>query len=346
MVTRSVRAALLAAAVMLGGWTAPAPAQVAADRGSCGRDCLQGIGESYLAALVAHDARRAPVSADVRYTENGVELRIPDGLWRTASKVGDYRLYVADPETGTVAFFASMYENGSPLLLAARLKIENKLITQIEATISRTNAGLAEGAGLAFPANIDITPRAQFTQALTTAQRRPRKQMIEIANSYFAALENNDGAHVPPFADDCHRLENGIATTDRTLSDPGGRKGSANYSCKEAFGLGYYHEDTRLRDRRYVAVDEERGLVFAEGYFDHDATVRSYRLGNGLTNTISRTAPWTWMIAEVFQIRDGMLSQIEAVLLQVPYGMRPNWDEGMHMPSPQEQTERAAKPLS
>lgn len=337
----------LAAAALIVSFATVADAQVPADRNGCDRTCLIGIGEDYLGALVAHDARRAPVASTVRYTENGVELKIPDGLWRTASKVGDYRLHVADPETGTLAFFATLYENGAPLILATRLQVENRLITQIEVTAARRDSSISAGAGAGMaPRPEDLKPRVQFTQVLVHSERRPRQQMIEIANSYFSSLENNDGVtHKPPFADDCHRIENGMATTNRPLQ-PGQKASSASMSCREAFGLGYYREDTRLRDRRYVAVDEERGLVFAEGYFDHDATVRSYKLTNGETNTVSRTAPWSWMITEVFEIRNGLISQVEAVLLQVPYGMRPNWSTGVHMPSLQEETEKARKPLS
>jgi hypothetical protein len=109
-----------------------------------------------------------------------------------------------------------------------------------------------------------------------------------------------------------------------------------NFGCKEAFGLGYYREDTRLRNRRVLAVDEERGLVYAGVFFDHDAVLRSYQLTDGRTQTVRNTAPWTWMIQEIFQVNaDGKISQVEAVLVSVPYGMRPGWSTGTHMPSPQ-----------
>jgi hypothetical protein len=151
--------------------------------------------------------------------------------------------------------------------------------------------------------------------------------MIDIANSYFEALEDNDGHDVPNFAPTCHRLENAFATTNRPVPE-GGNRGPANMGCAEAFGLGYYREDTRLRDRRYPAVDEERGLVYAMTFFDHDAAVREYQLTDGRTNRVSRTGPWNWMIAEIFQIDGGQIDQVEAVLLAVPYGMRPGFMTG------------------
>ena len=64
---------------------------------------------------------------------------------------------------------------------------------------------------------------------------------------------------------------------------------------------------TRIRDRRFVAVDRERGIVFAFGFFDH------------------RTINWTWQIAELFKVRDGLIHRIEAVLQRCPYGMNSGW---------------------
>jgi hypothetical protein len=70
---------------------------------ACDRACLEGIAEKYLAAMAAHDPARAPIARNTRYTENGVDLPMPDGLWRTAGGIGPYRLFVADPELGSIS---------------------------------------------------------------------------------------------------------------------------------------------------------------------------------------------------------------------------------------------------
>ena len=50
------------------------------------------------------------------------------------------------------------------------------------------------------------------------------------------------------------------------------------------------------------------------------------------------------MIHEIFQIRDGKIGQVEAILLSVPYGMKPGWTSGgVAMPSIQEQKEMAGR---
>jgi hypothetical protein len=58
---------------------------IAAAAGDCDRACLNDMAEQYLAAIVSHDPSKAPMATSVRYTENGVELPLPDGLWRIAS---------------------------------------------------------------------------------------------------------------------------------------------------------------------------------------------------------------------------------------------------------------------
>lgn len=307
------------------------PAQAA----DCGRACLDGIVEQYLAALPTHDPSRAPLGAGVRYTENGVELTLPDGLWRTATAVGKYRLYVDDPAASTVGFYAKVEENGAPVLLATRLAIFDRKITEIESVVARASDRPGSGAGEhPRPDALGDAPRPQFLQVLPPASRRSRQEMIDIVNTYFTGIENNDGSRPPLFADDCNRIENGTYTTNRPMPQQGEPSG-ADYTCKKAFALGYYHEDTRLRDRRILAIDQERGLVYTGMFIDHDASIRSYRLANGRTVTVKRTSPWTWMAQEVFQInREGRISQVEAVLLSVPYGMRPGWHTGIHMPSP------------
>ena len=96
-----------------------------------------------------------------------------------------------------------------------------------------------------------------------------------------------------------------------------------------------------MRNRRVLAVDEERGLVYAGIFLDHDATIRSYALKDGHAITVRNTGPWTWMAHEIFQVdADGKISQVEAVLLSVPYGMRPGWSTGLHLPSPQAQKDQ------
>ncbi len=308
---------------------------VAADSAACDGACLTGIAEKYLAALLAHDPAKAPLAKGTRYSENNVELPLPDGLWRTVDTLGMYRLYVPDPKAGSIGFFAKGEENGAQVLIATRLKVVNQQITEAESIVPRLTATI--GGGPSSQPRVDQlgdAPRKQFVTPVPPGQRRTRQQLAAIANSYFTGIEGNTGDKPPPFAADCLRLENGSQTSGMPLP-AGSEPSSANLSCREAFGLGYYREDTRLRNRRVLAIDEERGLVYTGIFLDHDATVRSYKLKDGRTQTVRNTGPWTWIAQEVFQVSAaGEISQIEAVLLSVPYGMRPGWSTGVHLPSP------------
>ena len=108
---------------------------------------------------------------------------------------------------------------------------------------------------------------------------------------------------------------------------------SSQWSCREQFESGLLHFVTRIRDRRFVAVDPERGLVFSFVFFDHAAgETRDFATPNGRKVTAGPAQPWTWYIAELFKIENGLIHRIEATLERVPYGMTSgwsSWEDGM-----------------
>ncbi|MBN1779730.1 hypothetical protein JW948_01270 [bacterium] len=63
-------------------------------------------------------------------------------------------------------------------------------------------------------------------------------------------------------------------------------------------------------------------LILAFAFFDHNAAVRRYPLPDGTMTPNILSYPQTTHISELFQIRDGKIDQIEAVINSVPYGMR------------------------
>ena len=283
----------------------------------CDRACLNGFADQVLAAFVAHDPSRLPLARDVKYTENGQVLRLGDGFWGTASAVGSYKIYADDPQTGQVMFMGTVQENGAPVILNLRLKVEIKRITEIEAIIARKEAG-----SLARPENL-VTPNPLFAEDVPPAQRHSRQNMIAIANSYFNAIEKGHASFVP-FDKDCNRIESGVQTTNSAAANANSNS-VLGLGCAEQIKTKNFQPDTAIRDRRFAVVDEERGLVFVEGFFDHDATLRSYTLADGRTVQQTRTAPWTWEIAELFKIQDGKIMRIEAIVNTGIYGMKSGW---------------------
>jgi len=321
---------------------------------SCDRACLESFADQYLDALVAHDPKRLPLSPKLKNTENGQRLDPGDGFWRSATSKGKYRLFVDDPAAGEVALMTTMTEATHPVTVALRLKVENRQITEIETFVVRT--GLSGGNGAAELEKLG-SPNPLFLQTIPVPERVSRVDLIKTANLYFSGLEKNDGkGDYSFFADDCNRLEDGQQTTNnpnfRTgsgfTSTQGAGRGAkqaeppppapgafnpAALGCKEQFASGYFHFVTRIRDRRFVAVDPERGLVFSFAFFDHAAgKYRTYKMADGKEVSNGPNRPWTWEIAELFRIEHGKIHRVEAILEQVPYGMLSGWstwEEGM-----------------
>jgi len=283
----------------------------------CDRACLNGFADEFLAALVAHDPSHLPLGREARYTENGQTLRLGDGFWSTASALPTYKIYADDPQAGQVMFMGVMQENGAPVIFCSRLKVELHKITEMEVIISRKEPG-----SLARPENL-VTPNPIFAETVAPAQRRSRANMIAIANSYFNAIEKGHASFVP-FDTNCNRIESGVQTTNNTAlaTQPDSVLGMG---CADQIKTRNFQPDTLIRDRRFAVVDEERGLVFVLGFFDHDAQLRSYQLADGKTVKQTRTAPWTWEIAEMFKIQDGKIMRVEALVNPAPYGMKAGW---------------------
>ena len=320
--TGSLRALAVAGAVLLGLATAhPAAAQASVE--GCDRACLGSLLDSYLAALKAHDPYRLPLARDVKFTENGVPLEIGDGLWNTIDGVGDYKLPFIDPEDGQAGLFGVVVEDGKPAHLMVRLRVEDRKITEIETTVLRP----ADNLGFGRPQ--DMKPRAPFYEDVPEAERLTRVQLVSMANAYFETLQQNHGVVYAPFADDCNRIESGVQTTNNNTPNPTGRPdpGIKKLGCEAQFKTGFFRFVTHIRDRRFVVVDRQKGLVYAAVFFDHAGDMRKVTLTDGRVVDAQYDTPWTWEIGELFKIRGGKLHQIEALVMKAPYGLQDVWSD-------------------
>jgi hypothetical protein len=75
------------------------------------RQSLIDITNLYLTSLVQNDPAKLPVSSNVRFTENGNEIKLGEGLWQTATDI-TYHQYFVDPSTGQVLFYGVVDEDG------------------------------------------------------------------------------------------------------------------------------------------------------------------------------------------------------------------------------------------
>ena len=114
-----------------------APALQAQAPAACDRACLGDVVTRYLNSLIAHDPKQAPLADNARFTEDAAVKPIGDGFWKTATKLRPYRTDFLDVRQGTAAVHAVMEENGAPVLFAARLKVVNRKITEIESMVVR-----------------------------------------------------------------------------------------------------------------------------------------------------------------------------------------------------------------
>jgi hypothetical protein len=294
------------------------PAASSLAQSNCDRACLLGHMDAYLEALQSHTPSALPLAPNLRFLENGQELPLTKALWATATGMRDYRIDVADPETGQIAMLGVLEENDLPVIAAVRLRIAAGLITEIEHVVARVQ-------GRTF-GNIDamVSPRAGLLATLPPPQRRSRAELIAAADSYFSGLdEENSGEHVA-FDDECHRIENGVETANAQDPNSGGMRAMG---CAEQFATGFSLFITDIRERRYPVVDEERGLVLGMVFFDHAGDVETFSLADGSSFTVGDAyrMPRTWMIAEIFKVVDGKIREIEAVLTDVPYRMPSGW---------------------
>jgi hypothetical protein len=303
----------------------------------CDRACLDGFVDKYLDAMMAHDTKFVPTSKNIRFTENGQKLDFGDGLWNTFAGKGTYRLFVTDADAGQVAFIGTFKEDDrdpakpAPGVLAIRLKVVNRQVTEAETLVVRG----ASGTSAANKLEAMGTPHQLFLTDIPPAERMSRAELVKTANMYFSGMEKNDGRGDYPFTDDCDRIEMGSHTTNVPVAegkqrpDPATATGySANWSCMEQFKSGLIHFVYRIRDRRYVAVDRERGLVFSFAFFDHPGgKTRTFETPTGRKVTAGPTTPWTWELAELFKVEKGKLHQIEAIMDRSPYGMNSGWSD-------------------
>jgi hypothetical protein len=314
---------LAAAVALTGSATAAAPAQTlnAAPRAlACDRACLYGVLDQYLAALARKDPAQVPWGPVVRNSENNVALPVGDGLWGTLTKLGSYKLRMADADTGQVGFFGAVDENGAVSPFVLRLRVEQRQVVEAETLVRRK----AEDAN--FMTDPEFVDKPVLNEMLAPKDQLPRERLISIADGYFDTLQLNDGTLFTQFDEHCDRVENGFRTTN---NPDGVRFGPIMaLGCEAQFKLGNFRYDDRLRARRYPLVDVERGLVLASAFIDHSGRLGTYTLTNGKQETSRYRRPHSYYLLELFRITpQGKIRQIEAVFMTVPYRTHSAWKD-------------------
>ena len=261
----------------------------------CDRSCLKGVLDSYLDAMITHDASRLPTSASLRFTENGSAKKIGEGLWTTAEAI-TYRLDAVDPQGGQVATEAVVKENGELAHLLVRLKMDGNTISEAETIICR------KGQIDLFGPEKLTAPPPLYTDLVPAAERVQRDQLKAAADAYFTAVqtEGTSDYKPAPLAADANRFENGIQTTNVAFA------GLPAASASEQLDKGFY-KNLSITDRRFPVLDEEHGIAL------------------GIMLMHVRDAN-TVLIAEMFKISGGRIRQIQAVMVGNPNGAPTGWN--------------------
>ena len=271
----------------------------------CDRSCLAGFLDQYLDAVVASDASQAELSYGFRQTENSVVTPNDEGLWTSVSGLGELQRRYYDPEGGTAGYFGLLDEDGSPAIVALRLKVENRKITEAEWHIGREDdAGISgEPGGVVF--NVDNLLANPPNEGFVPLDRRfSRDELIAVGNSYFDGIIAKNSKVIKGHPG-CTRQENGFPTFGGELA-PGQIGFEGRGDCRTAgdFGLA------QITARRVQAVDVEQQIVMMSVVFLRQPGNERWR--NHFTHTMS--------------IEDGLIRHVHGAMFYAePTQPVPNW---------------------
>jgi len=333
---------------------APATADSTAAPATCNRQCLIDTTDAYVAGLVAHDISRAPLADEIVFVENAARTKPGEGLWASIVKgPTTFAIHVPDEVNQTVGYLAMMTymapppaPQGSspeqrakfaaetppveqPVIVAIRLKLDPRgKVTEAEHLLS----GVRE----AQMVNLQ-SPRPGIFTEIPVAQRKPHAELIKMGESYYDALDDNNG-ELMPFAPDCERHENGMITAGGKPSAgptiPGVAAGPpVARDCREQLNSNSFQYIARIDNRRVFAADPQTGLVMGLSHFRHPMDNLPYQVKALDGSSIERNkknmpfAPFDLPAAHIFKIgADGLVHEIEAMGFTAPLNSPTGWE--------------------
>jgi hypothetical protein len=310
----------------------------------CDRACLNHVVDSYFQAMRKRCPCGVSLAQDIKYTENGQLVTPGEGMWKTFTGRGTYRVYLADPETGQAGYYGDITEFGRLKgIVALRLKVQNHQITEAEMIVARQElrpkGGLGENtAGVMTPILIDepdpsgfISPDVTLLQPLSKDQQTSRADMVQATKKYLQGFSEKN-ASIVPFAAECSMRENGMAATNNPngpIVDPSHPDFHAfGGSCAAEISQGFFGSIEKPRDSWPLVVDEQQGLVLNLALFDNEGNVKSVNVPGVGTVAVPQNLlrPITFLKPQLFKIEAGKIREIEGLSWPVPFGMPSGWE--------------------
>jgi len=238
---------------------------------NCDRACLRSLLDQYLAAIVKHDPKAAPLIIGFRQTENAVNVSPGGGVWKTVTGLGKMQRRYLDDVSGQAGYYGLIEEGDSVALATVRLRVENRKLTEAEWYLARANDPGLNGprqpgrppANLLNPEYLIANPPPD--RVVPKAQRLSRDELIAVVNSYFDAITSHDGT-VALTHPGCGRAENGSpAPAGRFL--PPLATANANAPTNDCVsGLANFNLSMVVA-RRIPLVDQEAQMALGMAVF-------------------------------------------------------------------------------
>jgi hypothetical protein len=243
---------------------------------ACDRACLRGMLDQYLSAVIKHDPAAAPLVVGFRQTENAINVRPGNGVWKTVTGLGKVQRRYLDAVTGQAGYYGTVAEGNSTAVVTVRVRVQNRQLTEAEWHIARADDPGLNGprqpgrppANLLNPDYLAQNPPPERT--VPAGQRVDRDTLVRIVNSYFDAITSHDGS-VALTHPGCGRVENGTPVPAGRFLPPitaapatAGQPGPGSNDC--VANLANFNLSMVVA-RRIPLVDEEAQVALGYAVF-------------------------------------------------------------------------------
>jgi hypothetical protein len=241
--------------------------QSAYGQSDCDRACLESTLDTYMNAIAANAPAQAPLATIYRHTENDQVQPLGEGMWKSARGLGAAQRHYMDEVTHNAVFYGIVEEEGQQAIVAVRILVENRQITEAEWWVGRENDPGSDGVDGTtwWDADYLTNGNPPLVRTVPEAERSTREELIYIANSYwdYVVDHNPDIVAAHP---GCYREENGARTVGNPLpperADDGGLDGLSD--CRS--GSTTFNVQN-VSARRWHVVDIEQQVVVASALF-------------------------------------------------------------------------------